>query len=356
MPPAGKKRRAPEAGAVDEYDDELALAQDADKPGFIAWAEALETREATSLSNACLGKWLPAENVVELITLRGKMHTNMGFARGSTRYLHPEEALFLVDEGSLYLMKPPGWKDPAALAAAAGGGEQPEPKRQKADDDAPAVQAAAPAEEEAAAAAPAAAAADDDATASAASSSSAAAAPAPAPAPAPAAEPVNPLVAALAPLGYRPPAGIPAYMTKPHPEVLPLRYAYELLLRYTSLPHYLVYSSLLSSGLIVVRHRKAWAHQANEAAKAAQADAAKALAAESSLSLGGVDDASGAAPFLSAAAAATAAQSGSTPLIPPAGSEARLEAAYDVFARDGITTFKPSAPGPPDFFVVVAPR
>jgi hypothetical protein len=40
--------------------------------------------------------------------------------------------------------------------------------------------------------------------------------------------------------------------------------------------------------------------------------------------------------------------------LPEPGVEPALAPLFDVYARDGITSFKPSAPGAPDFYVLIA--
>ena len=97
---------------------------------------------------------------------------------------------------------------------------------------------------------------------------------------------------------------------------MPLPAAYELLVRHCNMAHFMVYSQLRSAGLVVYRHR-AYAHVTSGDAAPPQPEI--------------VDLA-----------------------LPMAGREAVLVPLFDVYARDGITTFKPSAPGAPDFYVIVA--
>lgn len=413
------KRKPAQNVEIADDDDELSL-QSADKPGFIAWAEALETRISSDVRHSCVGRWLPSDHAVELLQTRGKMHSSMGFARGSARLLHPEEALYLIDEGGLVIVKPPGWKDPHAPPATSAqstsapvgnseGGEaavaqnavnascepvsldsaakpersdtsavdgetheEPAAKRAKIDasrsDDGPSVadiatepvpgslhggessailhsaivpddakrlavsttELGAPAEDAPMADSSVACSASDD-NAPASSSEPPAG---PAPASSATATVIEGMVAASEPTATSeapapatarpaPPPYKPFY--KPDPTqgagALPLQAAYELLLRHCSLGQYLAYSQLRAQGLLVFRHRKSWGGAAAPSASSSSGPGA------------------GMAPTL----------------LLPSG-EPALQVTYDVYVRDGITNFKPSAPGPPDFFLLVVHR
>ena len=94
------------------------------------------------------------------------------------------------------------------------------------------------------------------------------------------------------------------------PNILPFQEAYELLLRHSDFAKFIAYGYLRNAGLVVLMHKP---------------------------------DPSG------AIGNSTAAGSG-------AGDQPRrrLNPDFDVYARDGVTTFKLSSPGPPDFYVVLS--
>ena len=103
------------------------------------------------------------------------------------------------------------------------------------------------------------------------------------------------------------------------PMYLSLPASYEFLLRFVPLGEYLVYLHLRSMGLIALRHC--------------------------------------AAPAPAAGAAAPPAAPPATLLYTPGAGvapERDFVPVYDVYARDGISTFKLATPGPPDFYVCVA--
>jgi len=116
------------AGQADEDEDDFILQQDPDKPGFVSWAEALSTRHFSQADKCSVGYWDEAQNAVALTKCRGKKQLVMGYSIGRTRYLDPEEALYLVDDGQLMLLSwhpetgadlRPGMSRVAALTAAA---------------------------------------------------------------------------------------------------------------------------------------------------------------------------------------------------------------------------------------------
>ena len=90
--------------AAPEEEEDLLLGT-GDKPGMARWVEALSSRKFSSLGNACIGQWLPDERLVVLVQRRGKRFATMGFSRDGSAFLHPEEALWLLDQGHLYLLK-----------------------------------------------------------------------------------------------------------------------------------------------------------------------------------------------------------------------------------------------------------
>lgn len=89
---------------ADPADDDDCVLTEKDKPGFSRWTETLSSREKHKPADSCIGKWLPAERLVELVQQRGKKHATTGFVRGGAKLLHPEEALYLLDEGVLFLL------------------------------------------------------------------------------------------------------------------------------------------------------------------------------------------------------------------------------------------------------------
>ena len=99
---------------------------------------------------------------------------------------------------------------------------------------------------------------------------------------------------------------------------MPLQASYELLVRNCDARCMLTYSLLRSQGLVPLRHRK-YATPADGAGLGPQPPRRRIL-------------------------------------FPVPHDEPLLEPVYDVYARDGITSFKPSAPGAPDFYVCVARR
>jgi len=110
---------------------------------------------------------------------------------------------------------------------------------------------------------------------------------------------------------------------------LPFHIAYATLLAATSLPTYLVYSHLRSAGFVVLRHVPA--------ALPPSSAAVLALVPVDASLLVGDDD-------------------GDSPRLPQheIRREAPISPAFDVYARDGFSSFRISAPGPPDFYVAVA--
>jgi hypothetical protein len=116
------------AGQADEDEDDFILQQDPDKPGFVSWAEALSTRHFSQVDKCSVGYWDEAQNAVALTKCRGKKQLVMGYSIGGTRYLDPDEALYLVDDGQLMLLAShpetgadlrPGMSRVAALTAPA---------------------------------------------------------------------------------------------------------------------------------------------------------------------------------------------------------------------------------------------
>ena len=95
--------------------------------------------------------------------------------------------------------------------------------------------------------------------------------------------------------------------------MMPFQDAYGLLVSNTNWAHFLVYSQLRSAGLVVFRHREMGVNPADIVPRT------------------------------------------QTLLYPgPLREEPPLQPHFDVYARDGITAFKPTAPGVPDFYVIVA--
>jgi hypothetical protein len=242
-------RGGPTDLAVAEFESARAQGR-TQHPGAVAASAAPDRVHAGSfatekdrrflLAARSLGRWDAEERAVELVQARGKKIGVMGRSIFGVRYLWPEEALFLLDEGSLLLIhedEQVGTDD----AADASGSEA----------EAPSMPAAA---------------------------------------------------------RSNLPAAPPSFRFRP------FETAYMFLLRQcVSLGHYLVYSNLRNAGLVVFRHTP---------------------------------------PHATASAAAPAA-------VYAIGSDGCLEPsrsflpAFDVYARDGLSAFKPSAPGSPDFYVVV---
>lgn len=217
-------------------------------------------------------------------------------------------------------------------------------------------------------------------------------------------------VAAAAAAAAAPSASAPADPRAVHSDrelYLSLPAAYMFLLERVPLHRYLVYQHLRSLGLVALRHDQSASaaalhprpvpddvtdSTASSALTAASAAAPAAVPApitaaaavpETSLPpvhllhKGGLDrrmfappregepqraNSSGFAPPATAAAAAAAVAPASSPpssALPPSASrwvitrEADVTPDYDVYARDGISAFKLSAPGPPDFYVCV---
>jgi hypothetical protein len=103
--------------------------------------------------------------------------------------------------------------------------------------------------------------------------------------------------------------------------LMQLEDAFHLLLRHVDMRAYIVYSALRAAGLVVVRHRQQWARHYRD---------------------GG-----------SAEATALTAKRPRVVYPPAAAAERPLEVVYDVYVRDGFTSYKPSSPGPPDCFLLV---
>lgn len=284
-------------------DDDLVLI-DSDKPGFHKWADALTSREIHKVPESCIGKWLSAERLVELTQQRGKKHSTIGFVRGGVKLLHPEEALYLLDEGTLFLT--PLMSRKAAPAQPPAAAAPPPPEVPPADGvDAPGFDAAG----SGAAGAPP---VDAPASAAAAAPSSDAAAPAAATSSAAAADATAAASADAAALGKR-----RRPVTSPDAEAyMPFQQAYELLMRNSDPRVSLTYSLLRSQGLVPLRHRK-YATAADDVDPGPQPPRRRLL-------------------------------------LPTPHDEPLLEPVFDVYARDGISSFKPSAPGAPDFYVCIA--
>jgi len=322
---------APGGGGEEaEEDDELVLTDPADpgKPGFQRWVDALSSRDATMPSNQCLGRWSRYEALVEVLVARGKKIQNLGFSRGSERLLRPEEALLLVDEGAMVLV------DVAANAAAASS-----------------AAVAASATEGAPASGP-------DAASGVGSSA-------------------NPALGDSLPFDdgsgkvWR---------------VMPFHKAYALLLGQLDLPTYTVYSQLVNIGFMAYRHKPLSATVDATAISAAGGVAAvsrplitgddqpppappgtpiytpPAVAGAHALWTGtravSVTELDDVAPPASASTTAAGGSGGVASLVwTPEGllaPEAELVPVFDVYTRDGLTSFKPSAPGAPDFYCLVA--
>jgi hypothetical protein len=102
--------RAPGVHSAEEEgeDDEWLLPDADDKPGFMRWTDALSSRRFAGPGAICVGRWLPDRQRVELLKKRGKWYATMGYTgAGGKTYLHPEEALALLDDGKLELVADP---------------------------------------------------------------------------------------------------------------------------------------------------------------------------------------------------------------------------------------------------------
>lgn len=84
-------------------DDDWVIKQDADKTGFAKWTETLTSRVFTDIRNCCVGNWCSTTNAIEILQQKGKKHFSMGFHKNGVRYFSPVEALWLLDEGGLYI-------------------------------------------------------------------------------------------------------------------------------------------------------------------------------------------------------------------------------------------------------------
>ena len=102
-------------------DDELILGDSTDKHGLSKWTEALISRKIAIPENACIGEWVDAcpeipshllshgaRGAVRLVQRRRKMQATMG-ATGAhgVQYFSAIEALWLSDYGQLWLRKTP---------------------------------------------------------------------------------------------------------------------------------------------------------------------------------------------------------------------------------------------------------
>jgi hypothetical protein len=256
------------------------------------WSDTLISREKHKVSESCIGRWLPAERLVELTQQRGKKHAMTGFIRGGLKLLHPEEAMYLLDEGSLYLLPFKTCTSsvcPAAVASCSFNAVV-----ECAVVDNIHVEHVVSCSEEAATHASG----IDEFTSPVCLASAEA----------------NPATVALfavsGSLGSK--RKREDSIKAQNSEYIPFKEAYELLLRHCNFHHSQVYSLLRSQGLLPIRHRKFT-----------------------------VEPGPGAPPVRLL-------------LLPQPHEEALLEPVYDVYARDGITSFKPSAPGAPDFYVCIA--
>jgi tRNA-splicing endonuclease subunit sen54 N-term len=234
-----------EVGQVNVHDDdEQVLEHDPDKPGFLKWVDTLTTRKVAPHKSACIGVILQDTNQIEVIQSKGKKIAVMGYNSKSKKFLHPEEALFLLDEGTFYLL------DPSKQSRSAESVETSVSPMEDSDMKEPALNS-----------------------------------------------------------------------------FLPFDEAYETLLALTDLPSYLVYSHLRSNGMAVVRHDVSLVSQ----------------------TAGPADEYQVVLPSLELAKFAGVY----TESLKQVCTEPPIYPTYDVYVRDGITSFRPSAPGPPDFYVVV---
>ena len=90
---------------IDDDDEFILPVTDPDKPGIHFWQESLTSRKLSSLKSACIGKWNNKKKQVEIVIKRGKLFMTMGYYENSRFYLSPEEALWLLDNGHLYIYK-----------------------------------------------------------------------------------------------------------------------------------------------------------------------------------------------------------------------------------------------------------
>ena len=104
---------------MEDDDDELVLGDSTDKHGLSKWTEALISRRIAVPENACIGEWVDAcpeipphllahgaRGAVRLVQRRRKMQASMG-ATGAhgAQYFSAIEALWLSDYGQLWLRK-----------------------------------------------------------------------------------------------------------------------------------------------------------------------------------------------------------------------------------------------------------
>lgn len=444
------------ASAADDDDDDYTLQHDSDKPGFVRWAEALNSRHISTSAKCSIGYWDSARDAVVLTQTKGKKQSVMGFSSDRKRCLHAEEALYLIDDGQLVLMTQnpetgedlrPGMSRTVAGAPPAGPTELSSASVRAdmtVDDDRPGKSATSSAVAASAAVAAKnqpswksnddlleqlldeAEAADGDQDGdyddegadedsydeseerhtSPARHSAAAAVPSTA---ALVAKPAEAAAATAASTSCR-------AVHADRDQYLSLPAAYMFLLEKVPLHRYLVYQHLRSLGLVALRHDPASTMAALPARPAtAAADAASAASDAAAVVAAPSADADGRA-AAATSAHATAAAAGpevslppvhllhkaglerhmfaparegepqrsnssgfAPPSLPEAGSatssataaapsssssvsalsrwivtaEADVTPDYDVYARDGISAFKLSAPGPPDFYVAV---
>jgi len=367
---------------VDE-DEDFLLDSTSDKPGMAKWVETLNSRRFSTLANACVGQWLPDERLVVLVQRRGKRFATMGFTRDGCAFLHPEEALWLLDQGHLYMLKEDaywenefeggeedvevcngdapvgvlGGEEPVAEGGVCGTSSESPTKRRKTEEgrfvvaelDSRSTAESAPlvaetmGNEEVAC---------GDMTVS---CDDAARSPTPP-------HTINEdgekekvgtkpdtqgstTISGIVPIAPPPlPAWLAASLTTSAADttakagashlppssslLMPFEAAYMFLASYCAMDHVLVYSALRDAGFVVQRHRPV-----RLSAASAPTNPSKSLApVAASLS------------EYSCALQKAVGQLGPT--------EPFLIPVYDVFARDGVTAFRPSAPGPPDFYVL----
>lgn len=382
------------AGGEDE-DNDFTLQQDPDKPGFVRWAEALSTRHTTHAYKSSIGYWDNSKQAVALTITKGKKHSVMGFSDGGQKFLWPEEALYLLDDGQLLLLArhPLTGEDlrPGICKIGDSLAEEDEKhnknqKMQSDDDDhaavAPAIAKKSPAagENNSKPAAPKKwVNAEDDlvsdlcdeddeggdeeegedwegeedeeaeekqeASGSSSSSSSSA---------------------------------LASAQGKSDDQYLPFFASYSFLISFVPLHLYLVYCHLKSMGLVALRHQPALTLTSSPSSASAFESAGSNINGTILLlhpsgqerrlfaPARQFSDASKGAPLMNPSfllnnedGTVTMAAPGSSPATASAPStwsttaEAPLTPVFDVYCRDGINTFRASAPGPPDFFVLV---